>query len=236
MCGRFNLRAPSHQLVDFFDLGEIEFPDTPPRFNIAPTQPVFAIRDDGGRREPTFLQWGLVPYWSKDPKMGARMINARGETVATKPAFRAAFKRRRCLIPASGFYEWKKLDAKNKQPYHIHFADDSIMTFAGLWEHWESADGSVIQSCTVITTAANSLMSTLHDRMPVILDKSNFDRWLTTPEEQSGDLEQLLIPFPAESLEAYEVSNAVGNYRNNSIECIQPFEGDALGLPFSGHM
>ena len=225
MCGRFNLRAPSHQLVEFFGLEGLDgFPEITPRFNIAPTQLVIAISSDGGRRLPVMLQWGLIPFWSHDPKQGARMINARGETVATKPAFRAAFKRRRCLIPLNGFYEWKKLDAKRKQPFHIGMQDDAIFACAGLWEYWEHADGSGIASCSIITTSANELMSELHDRMPVILAPPDFDRWLNTAEENSQSLESLLCPFPSDQMRCYAVSTTVNNARHEVAECIEPLD------------
>ncbi|MDA1017840.1 MAG: SOS response-associated peptidase [Planctomycetota bacterium] len=228
MCGRFNLRAPSHQLVEFFGLqGFDEFPAIAPRFNIAPTQPVLGIRSEGGRRVPAMLKWGLIPSWSKDPKQGARMINARGETVATKPAFRAAFKRRRCLIPVSGFYEWKKLDAKHKQPFHIGMRDGAVFACAGLWEYWEDAEGSGIESCTIITTSANEIMCELHDRMPVILAESDFDRWLTTAEEDARGLESLLTPFSSEHMQHYPVSTTVNNARHEVPECIEPLEAES---------
>src|SRR5579872_286127 len=150
MCGRFNLRTPASQLVEIFQL--LRSAELKPRFNIAPTQPVAVIRQTGKDRELSLIRWGLVPSWSKDPKAGPALINARADTVATKPSFRSAFKRRRCLIPADGFYEWQKVEAKTKQPFHIRMKREHPFAFAGLWEHWKGDGSTELDSCTIITT------------------------------------------------------------------------------------
>lgn len=221
MCGRFTLRTPPARLAEFFSL--FREPDVPPRYNIAPSQPVAAIRFDENRtpREWVTLRWGLIPSWAKDAKIGYRLINARAETVAEKPAFRAAFKRRRCLIPADGFYEWKQLDAKKKQPYYITRPDGGPFAFAGLWEHWTPPDGSEVESCTIVTTEANEQMEELHDRMPVILDPDNYDRWLNPGVEDRDELVPLLRP-DAGALRLTPVSTLVNSPRNESAQCIAP--------------
>ncbi|MBI1294093.1 hypothetical protein GC175_03930 [bacterium] len=220
MCGRFALRASPEQLAELFDLPEA--PPAAPRYNIAPTQPVFSVRTNPhtGVREATFFTWGLVPSWADDPSIGSRMINARAETVAEKPSFRAAYKYRRCLIPTDSFYEWQKTK-EGKQPHLIGMADGAPFAFAGLWEHWER-NGSVIESCTILTTDANELVSPIHNRMPVILDPADFDEWLS-PKIQGGDkLRHLLRPFPKERMKAYPVSTLVNNPRNEDPSCVAP--------------
>ncbi len=220
MCGRFVLRATPEQLSELFDLPEA--PPAAPRFNIAPTQPVLAVRSNPhtGNRESTFFVWGLVPGWADDPSIGSRMINARAETVAEKPSFRAAYKYRRCLIPADGFYEWQKTK-DGKQPHLIGLADGAPFAFAGLWEHWER-NGSVIESCTILTTDANEVVASIHNRMPVILDPGDYDEWLS-PSIQGGDkLLHLLRPFTAQPMKTYAVSTVVNNPRNEDPACVQP--------------
>jgi putative SOS response-associated peptidase YedK len=219
MCGRFNLRANPRQLAEIFQL--LREPDLQPRYNIAPTQPVAVIRQVDTHRELSLIRWGLVPSWSKDPKSGPPLINARADTVATKPAFRAAFKRRRCLIPADGFYEWKKADGKNKQPFHIRMKPEHPFAFAGLWEHWGGQDSAAVDSCTIITTDANELLRPIHDRMPVILQTDDYDRWLNPKLEDVPTLEAMLQPFPAEEMTAYPISTLVNSPRNDSVACIE---------------
>src|ERR1700733_8566351 len=168
MCGRFTLRTPARDLVEIFEL--LREPELTPRYNITPTQNVAVVRQDGKRRELSMMRWGLVPAWSKDPKAGPPLINARAETVATKPSFRTAFKRRRCLIPVDGFYEWQKQsDSKTKIPHYIRMAKDRAFAFAGLWETWRGTDGSALDSCTIVTTEANDLMHSLAARLRVTL-------------------------------------------------------------------
>jgi putative SOS response-associated peptidase YedK len=196
-------------------------PPAVPRYNIAPTQPVLAAYlDDDGQRGLTFFQWGLIPSWSKDVSLGAKMINARSETVAEKPAFRNAFKRRRCLIPADGFYEWQKQNGK-KQPIYIHGTDGRPFALAGLWEVWQDPEGTRLQTCTILTTTPNELMAAIHDRMPVIIEPEDYATWLE-PGQNPDTALHLLRPYPAEKMAAYPVSTAVNNPRNDSPECIQP--------------
>jgi putative SOS response-associated peptidase YedK len=171
-------------------------------------------------RELTFLHWGLIPSWSKDRKIGSRLINARSETVTEKPSFRAAFKRRRCLIPADGFYEWQRQGSR-KQPIYIHSHDGAPFALAGLWETWQAADGSVIDSCTILTTEPNELMEPIHNRMPVILEPPDYDTWLHPGDNPNVAL-HLLRPYASEKMAAYPVSTLVNNPRNDSPDCIVP--------------
>ena len=220
MCGRFALLATGSEIAETFALTET--PQLAPRYNIAPTQPVAAIRlhPHSGQREWTHFHWGLIPSWAKEPNMGARMINARSETVAEKPAFRAAFKRRRCLVPASGFYEWQKTGS-SKQPMYIHPADAPLFAFAGLWETWQIPGGGELDSCTILTTTPNSLMRAIHDRMPVILEPEDFAMWLDPGERPENGL-HLLRPFSPEKMSTYPVSTFVNNPRNEGPNCIAP--------------
>jgi putative SOS response-associated peptidase YedK len=220
MCGRFVLIAPGEALAEQFNL--VETPLQTPRYNIAPTQPVTAVRlsPQTAERELTFFRWGLIPSWAKDMKMGARMINARSETVAEKPAFRAAFKRRRCLIPADGFYEWQKLNG-GKQPIYIHSQDGHPFAFAGLWETWQAADGSMIETCTILTTTPNELMTPIHNRMPVIIEPEDYGMWLD-PSSKPEDARHLFRPYPPEKMAAYPVSTMVNSPRNDTPSCITP--------------
>src|SRR3984885_6551434 len=226
MCGRFTLRTPAHDLVEVFEL--LREPELSPRYNIAPTQNVAVIRQDGKSRQLSLMRWGLVPTWSKDPKAGPPLINARSETVATKPSFRTAFKRRRCLIPADGFYEWQKqADSKTKIPHYIRMAKDRAFAFAGLWETWHGNDGSALDSCTIVTTDANDLMRPLHDRMPVILPEENFAQWLDPKNENVPELEALLRPYSSGEMTAFPISTIVNSPRNERPECILPAAASA---------
>lgn len=218
MCGRYTLRASPQQLREWFDL--FREPEWEPRYNIAPSQQVLAIRFDehATPREPVLLTWGLIPSWADDVKIGNRMINARADTVAAKPAFRAAFKRRRCLIPADGFYEWQKVDG-GKQPFHIRLRSGEPFAFAGLWERWNKGP-EPIESCTIITTEANETMQDLHDRMPVILPKDAYDHWLD-PQQDAVTLIGLLQPYASEPMTAVPVSKMVNNPRNDVPECLE---------------
>ena len=220
MCGRFNLHTPVDQLVAMFHLQPM--PWIEPRYNIAPMQMILAIRQSEHGREAHLLRWGLVPQWSRDESSAARLINARGETVADKPSFRAAFKRRRCLIPADGFYEWHAEPGRNKQPYHIHQADGQTMTFAGLWEHWQKEDGGLLETCTIITTEANDLLRGIHDRMPVILSQADHGVWLDPEIDDRTALLPLLTPYPADRLQMEPISTLVNNIRHEGPELIKP--------------
>jgi putative SOS response-associated peptidase YedK len=228
MCGRFALISPGDSLQAAFAVEQthLDLAQIGPRYNIAPTQPVLAVRlaasgslaTNGRQRELTLLRWGLVPSWSQDSKMGARLINARSETVAEKPAFRAAFKRRRCLIPADGFYEWQKTDS-GKQPMYIHLRDERPFALAGLWEIWQGADGSELETCTILTTSPNELMEPIHNRMPVILDPADYDEWLhADPKPETGL--HLLRPYPADEMAAYPVSAWVNSPAHDDPDCL----------------
>ncbi len=221
MCGRFTLTVDPAELQDNFT--GYTFPiQFAPRFNIAPTQPVLAIPNDGQRRGDFFV-WGLIPSWAKDPTMGSRLINARAETLGEKPSFRAAYKYRRCLIPADGFYEWKAVPGqKTKIPYFIHLKSRQPFAFAGLWEEWHSPDGSQIRSCTIITTEPNELMATLHNRMPVILPPAAYAEWLDTAIRTPESMGTLLRPYPADEMAAYPVSTLVNSPQNDRAELIVP--------------
>ena len=226
MCGRFNLKTPSNRVAETFGLAAD--PGWEIRFNIAPTQPIPVILEADGMRQGSEFQWGLVPSWVKDPTIGHRMFNARGETVATKPSFRSAFQRRRCLIPADGFYEWQKGRGKTKQPFQIRLHDEQTMAFAGLWERWLSADGSELFTCTIITTEANSLLVELHERMPVILEPNDFGRWLDPELQEAEGVEDLLRPYPADSMMMNPVNPIVNNARNETPRCIEPAPRETL--------
>lgn len=232
MCGRFTLRTPMHQVADAFAVThwESEPASFVARFNIAPTQLVAAIRAraDGPGRSLTQLQWGLIPSWADDPAIGSGMINARSESVATKPAFREAFRRRRCLIPADGFYEWRK-NERPKQPYFIHLRDELPFAFAGLWEHWNHGE-LTIDSCTVVTTTANDLLRPLHERMPVILDRAGCEQWLDPALDDEARLQSLLTPYPSEQMAFYAVSTKVNSARCDEPVCIEA----AAPLPRQG--
>lgn len=219
MCGRFTLRTPQTQLL--VEFGVDALPLLAPRFNIAPTQPILAIRWDpgGGQRTAALLRWGLVPSWADDPKIGNRMINARGETVAEKPAFRTAFKRRRCLIPADGYYEWKA-DGKRKQPYLIHLRDNGPFGMAGLWESWSPGDGSTLETCTIITTEGNELTRPIHDRMPVVIEPADYGLWLN-PDTPSPALLALIHPRTPLDMDLYPVSTVVNSPMNERADCVE---------------
>ncbi|HXF86270.1 MAG TPA: SOS response-associated peptidase [Anaerolineales bacterium] len=221
MCGRFTLTVNPADMQDTF--GEYEFPKTfVPRFNIAPSQPVLVIPNDGMNKADFFI-WGLIPMWAKDPSIGNRLINARGETLAEKPAFRSAYKYKRCLILADGFYEWKASTGKRaKIPYFIHMKDRKPFAFAGLWDVWESPDGSNIKTCTIITTVPNELMEPIHNRMPVILHPRDYAKWLDPAPQTPESLEPLIKPFPAEAMAAYPVSTLVNAPANEGPELIVP--------------
>ena len=220
MCGRFTLIAPKSMLEELFSLtimGEL-----PPRFNIAPSQPVAAVRAaTGGAREFTLLRWGLIPSWAKDPAIGARMINARSETAAEKPSFRAAMKRRRCLIPASGFYEWANTGAA-KQPFLIRMKDRRPFALAGIWEGWCGEDGSELETCAILTTSPNERVGKIHPRMPVIIAPGDYGAWLDPANEKPRTLDRLLRPYPAGEMEAHPVGRHVNDPRNDDPACIEP--------------
>lgn len=219
MCGRYTLTASAAQVAEQFGLDVA--PQLAPRYNIAPTQAVPAIRAGSQGRELAMLRWGLVPFWAKDPAIGAKMINARAETAAEKPAFRAALRQRRCIIPADGFYEWRQAPG-GKQPLYFRVGAGAPFGLAGLWESWRSPGGEQIQSCTILTTRANDLVAPAHDRMPVILDPADYALWLDPEMRDPGPLDHLLAPFPAEAMDVYPVSKAVNRVANDSPDLIAP--------------
>lgn len=227
MCGRFTLRAAPSVIAEQFAL--FDCPPFSPRFNIAPTQAVPVVRlKPGGdgqapQREIAWLRWGLIPSWADDPAIGHRMINARAETVADKPAYRAAFRRRRCLVVADGFYEWQRR-GKQKQPYFLHIDDERPFGFAGLWESWEGADHSHVESCTILTTEPNAVMEPIHNRMPVILAPDDYDTWLQPEEADRRQLLGLLGPYEGNSLRATPISTWVNNPKHDDPRCVEPVD------------
>lgn len=223
MCGRFTLTASPELVAEFFEVAEM--PPLTPRYNIAPTQPAPVVRWDRRQkqRRMSLLRWGLIPHWADDPSIGYKMINARAETVTTRSVYHTAFKQRRCLVIADGFYEWQKIEGKKpKQPYYICLRDSGLFAFAGLWEHWEGRDGSVIDSCTVLTTHPTEVMKPLHDRMPVILHPKDYRTWLDPDLHEPGPLYALLQPHPVVCLTALPVSTVVNNPANDTPACIEP--------------
>jgi putative SOS response-associated peptidase YedK len=227
MCGRYTLTSSGEDLALAFDLSEL--PLVVPRYNMAPTQEAAVVRvtePDGPRRlDP--LKWGLIPYWAKEASIGNRMINARAESVAEKPAYRWSFKKKRCLVAADGFYEWKK-EGKAKQPYLIHRKDGKPFAFAGLWSTWKNPeqDGKTVETFTILTTAANDLLRPLHDRMPVILGPESFDLWVDPRMEDAAKLQPLLVPHAVDGFEAFPVSRAVNSPANDIAGCIEPLVQD----------
>ncbi len=221
MCGRFTLTVDPADLLASFP--NVSFPpQVAPRFNIAPSQPVLAVANDSPQRAGFFV-WGLIPSWAKDPSMGSRMINARAETLGEKPSFRGPLKYKRCLILADGFYEWKAAEgAKSKTPYFIHLESGKPFALAGLWDEWHAPDGSQVRSATIITTAPNSLMAALHNRMPVILPPESYTVWLDPSPRQALDLLPLLQPYPAGGMRAHAVSTLVNSPGNDRPECVLP--------------
>jgi putative SOS response-associated peptidase YedK len=221
MCGRFTLFEADKVLSKEFGVSGV--PPLSPRYNIAPSQPIAAVRTPhtGGGRELALLRWGLIPSWSKDPAIGNRLINARAETVQEKPSFRNAFRRHRCLIPANGFYEWQRQE-RGKQPYFVRMRDERIFAFAGLWDRWESPDDGVIETCAILTTAANAVLAPIHGRMPVILPQAEYARWLDPALKDPDSLSPLLVPFPPEEMLAIPVSPRVNAPSTDDEKCIAP--------------
>ncbi|MBV8199008.1 MAG: SOS response-associated peptidase [Acidobacteria bacterium] len=234
MCGRYTLTAPGEIVAELFEL--VDVPPILPRYNLAPTQEAAVVRvvAPDAPRTLAALRWGLIPYWAEDPVIGNRMINARAESLADRPAYRDSFRRRRCLVPADGFYEWKKLGAKIKQPYLIHRQDRRPFAFAGLWDSWRllgSAPGpgpgdGRIESFTIITTQPNGLLRPLHDRMPVILDPRDYAAWLDPANRNAARLKSLLAPAPDAGWQATPVSRAVNVATYDAPDCIEPLVSD----------
>ncbi len=232
MCGRFVQATDPEGLVRFFVVDERQTDDLPPSWNTAPTDPAYAVARHDGRRVLTRFQWGLVPWFSRDAKGGARMINARAETVRTSKAFADSFERKRCLIPADGFYEWEKA-GKVRLPWFVHRTDGNPMAFAGLWASWRdrnAPDRPRLLTCTIITTDANDRLASLHDRMPVVLERDAWDAWLD-PDADLDELEGLLRPADDEVIDLHRVSTAVNSVRNQGPELVQPVPVDGPVSP-----
>lgn len=219
MCGRFVLTATPDAVQQAFNL-ETMPAGMAPRYNIAPTQPVAVITNEHSDAL-TFQRWGLVPSWAKDMSMSGRLINARSETASEKPAFRAAFRRRRCIIPSDGFYEWQQR-AGEKVPLHIHLKGRHLFGMAGLWEVWHSPEGDALTTCTILTTSANDFMKPIHERMPVILSPEDYALWLSPGEEPAGALQALMRPYKGDDLTAYAVSKMVNRPGNDSPRLLEP--------------
>lgn len=217
MCGRYRLSSTERFLERFAIENEIELT---PRYNIAPCQQVPVVRQHRERpvRIVSMVRWGLIPYWSKDDKRAYKMINARAETVAERPAFRESIQRHRCLVPADGFYEWARL-APGKQPYHFGMIDGSLFAFAGIWDRWKSPTGELVESCSILTTTPNTLLADIHDRMPVILQDEDYDLWLDPGYQHGEDILDMLRPFDASAMKRYPVSTRVNSVNNEDAEC-----------------
>ncbi|MFD5853903.1 SOS response-associated peptidase [Cytobacillus pseudoceanisediminis] len=219
MCGRFSLTEDISILQQYFDFEISE--EITPRYNIAPSQRVLTVLSDGQERRAGTMKWGLVPFWAKDEKIGYKMINARAEGIDEKPSFKHAFKRRRCLILTNGFYEWKKQEDGNKQPYRFVMKDNKPFAFAGLWETWKKGE-KPLHSCTIITTTPNKITEDVHDRMPVILHQDSYDLWLNPKNNDTEHLKSLLVPYPAEEMDLYPVSTMVNSPKNDIAEILAP--------------
>jgi putative SOS response-associated peptidase YedK len=221
MCGRYRLSRRKELIAEYFETdNEV---DWEPRYNIAPSQQVGIIRQDPSRPERHFslALWGLIPSWASDASMGFRTINARSETVVSKPAFRDAFSSRRCLLPADGFFEWRR-SGREKQPFHFGMQDDSLFAFAGLWDQWRDPAGAVIESCSILTTTPNALLADMHDRMPVILRPENYDLWLDTGFKDAKALAEVLVPFDAAQMRCFPVSSRINAVANDDPDCVVP--------------
>lgn len=239
MCGRFVSATPPDQLAAYFGVDALTESVTEavaeprPNYNVAPTTGVFAVTESDDQRQLDIVRWGLVPFWAKDPSVGNRMINARAETVATKNAFRRLIVSKRCIVPASGFYEWRRYtdDAgkQRKQPVYLHRSDGEPLAFAGLWDRWVDAEGIALRSCTIITCAANRAIADIHDRMPVVLPAGKWDTWLDPDERDVDTVTSLLVPAPAELIAWHPVSTEVNNVRNSGAHLIEPVRAPGGG-------
>jgi putative SOS response-associated peptidase YedK len=223
VCGRFARRSTREVLADWFGVDLEEMPPFAPSYNVAPqsVQPVVRLSRDSGEAEFALLRWGLVPFWAKDAKIGYSTINARAEEAAAKPAFREALRKRRCLVPADAFYEWARSHSKTRQPFAFSLKSGEPCAFAGLWESWRPKEGNALESFTILTTDANEVLEPLHNRMPVILERKDYDRWLNPGDPERPPVD-LLRPYPAERMTAWEVGDRVGNVRNDDPELLAP--------------
>ena len=228
MCGRYSITSDPPTIRTKF--GYLDFPNFPARFNIAPTQPVPIVRIVEGARHFALVRWGLIPPWVKDPRTFSLVINARGESVNDKPAFKNAMKRRRCLFPADGFYEWR-VEGRGRRPFHVRPKDGGPMAFAGLWETWMGRNGEEMETAAIVTTRANRMLSAIHERMPVIIAPEAFEMWLDCVNVDALTATALIAPAPEEALEAYEVSSAVNRVVNDAPELIQPLPSERAGAP-----
>lgn len=236
VCGRFVSASPPDELARYFDVETVAEQVLDASYNVAPTKQVYVVLESGGIRRLDTFRWGLVPFWAKDPKIGQKMINARVEGLAAKPAYKRAFRKRRCLIPADGFYEWRREPGGRKQPMFIHRSDGEPMAFAGLWEIWRPDAGEgeqppsdgvdVLRTCTIVTGPANDLVAPIHDRMPVLLPPSAWDAWLDPDNDDLDALGRLLVPAPASLLAAHPVSTRVNAVRNDDPTLVEPDEGE----------
>ena len=221
MCARFNLRTNPYTIAEIFGL--LREPPWSSRYNIAPTQQVLVIRlNSDGERSGDLLRWGLIPSWAEDAAIGSKMINARAESLATKPAFRDAFRKRRCVIPVSGFYEWQPITSRITQPWHIHHRNDELLAFAGIWETWKDDDGAAVETCSIVTTVPNPFMAEVHDRMPVILPAAARHMWLDPKLQDPQALQGLLVPYAEDSLIREPIGALINSPRNDSEACIKP--------------
>lgn len=227
MCGRYRLARKKEILAEYF--GVENDVDWSPRYNVAPGQNAAIVRQDATRpvRSFSLMRWGLVPFWAKDAKAGYKMINARAETIAEKPAFREPLQSRRCLIPTDGFYEWAK-KGKEKSPFCFTLVDDSVFAFAGIWDRWRNPERELVETCTIITTSANALFSGIHDRMPVILERENYDLWLDPGFRKVEPLLDLLVPSRADSMRQYRVSTRVNSVQNDDPACAEEYSPPML--------
>ena len=225
MCGRFARRSTQTLLANWFGVGLEEMPWFAPSYNVAPQsfQPVVRLDRDSGKRAISLLRWGLVPFWAKEAKVGYSTINARAEEAASKPAYREALKKRRCLVPADAFYEWARLDPKTKEPFAFALTSGEPIAFAGLWESWRDAGGDALETFTILTTAANERLASIHDCMPVIVERKDYDRWLDAHEKAAPPAD-LLQPYAANQMRAWPVNDRVGNIRNNDASLLDPVE------------
>jgi putative SOS response-associated peptidase YedK len=229
MCGRFTLTAGAQALADEFELADV--PQLAPRYNIAPSQDVASVRMNrsGERRVLRTVRWGLIPHWAKDPAVGNRMINARAESAAEKPAYRTPFRKRRCLVPATGFFEWKRVGI-SKQPMLMRLRSGGPFAFAGLWDRWQPPEGEPVDSCTILTTTPNDLVAPIHNRMPVILPPEAYAPWLDPGLQKPSELASLLAPYDASEMLVHPVSRRVNSPAHDDEDCIEPVEPDIGGL------
>lgn len=220
MCGRFALTVSPENISKYFHVEDVT--EEIHQYNIAPGQLIKSIiQTPNDKRKITSMKWGLIPSWTKDPSKGVKTINARAETVHTKPSFRNAIRYRRCIIPASGFYEWEKVE-KRKVPYYIHLKSNEPIGFAGLWDKWKGNNGSVIESCTILTTSSNNLLKPIHDRMPVIIHPNEYELWLDREMNEPDKLKSIFQPYPSEMLTLYRISNLVNKTDYDKDDCIKP--------------